>query len=45
LARYLEGLAGACLEAAANPRLIGTLVGILRLEPRTIAKLLYEVPR
>jgi hypothetical protein len=39
VARYLEGLAVACLEAARNPRLVGTLVGILRLAPRTIAEL------
>jgi hypothetical protein len=26
VARYLEGLAAACLEAARNPRLLGVLV-------------------
>ena len=27
VARYLEGLAAACLEAARNPRLLGVLLG------------------
>jgi hypothetical protein len=39
VSRYLEGLAAACLEAARNPRLLGTLVGILRLAARTTAEL------
>jgi hypothetical protein len=29
VARYLEGLAGACPETARNSRLIGTLMGVL----------------
>jgi hypothetical protein len=40
VACYLEGLAVACLEAARNPRLVGTLVGILRLAPMTLLELL-----
>jgi hypothetical protein len=34
--RYLEGLAAACLEAARDPRLLPTLLGVLRLAPKTI---------
>jgi hypothetical protein len=37
--RYLEGLAAACLETARNPRLLGVLLGVLRLAPRTIVEL------
>jgi hypothetical protein len=40
VARYLEGLAAACLESARNLRLLGTLLGILRLAPRTLLELL-----
>jgi hypothetical protein len=39
ISRYLEGLAGACLEAARDPRLLGVLLGVLRLAPRTILQL------
>jgi hypothetical protein len=37
--RYLEDPAVACLEAARNPRLLATLLGVLRLAPRTITEL------
>jgi hypothetical protein len=37
--RYLTGLAFACLEAARNPRLVGVLVGVLKLAPRTLGEL------
>ena len=39
VSRYLVGLAHCCLEAARDPRLVGVLLGILRLAPRTIAEL------
>jgi len=37
--RYLMGLSHACLEAARDPRLLGVLLGVLRLAPKTLAEL------
>jgi hypothetical protein len=42
LSRYLEGLAYACLEAAHGRRLVGTLIGVLKLAPRTITEMLVD---
>jgi hypothetical protein len=40
----MRGLGLACLEAARRPELLGVLVGLLRLAPRTIAELVANSP-
>jgi hypothetical protein len=39
VASYLQALAAACLEASRDFRLLGVLVGVLKLAPRTILEL------
>jgi hypothetical protein len=39
VARYLRGLASACLEAARRPELLGVVIGLLRLAPQTLVVL------
>jgi hypothetical protein len=45
ISTYLQALADACLETARDPRLLGVLVGLLRLAPKTLAGLAEGPPR